>query len=419
VVLIFFIRLAPASWTSIPNPALSTLNVILEQTRQGEPVKPASIDLATPDNTGSEKVGVNDTNKFQKQVLSTPGSIPVQDAKTDIPKILEGNQIMTVKKSSFESAILDKSENVPELLVTQEPPANKPDKKDETFAPAPGVAKPVKVSPPPSKKLVSAEPTLGEPQEKIVLAQLPQAESSVKPVATLEPSNPVKPVAPVAVKPSAPEPVKIEEIKPLKIEEPKPVEIIKVKPVEIEHIQSKQQDKIQPVQKEVSAPPLINSDNNRQSDKVRTAPLNLALPSLYDFNLRSPKTFGRDEVKKNQLGERRKTITIKEQELRYSLYVESVRQKLQRIGQFNYPNEAAKHQIEGTLSLTISIRADGSLEDLSITNPSQYEVLNKGAERIVKMSAPFSPLPDNIKKDTDVLSIKINWTFSQSKQSFD
>jgi hypothetical protein len=35
------------------------------------------------------------------------------------------------------------------------------------------------------------------------------------------------------------------------------------------------------------------------------------------------------------------------------------------------------------------------------------------------MSAPFSPLPENIRQGTDMLSININWSFSNSSQSFD
>ncbi len=101
------------------------------------------------------------------------------------------------------------------------------------------------------------------------------------------------------------------------------------------------------------------------------------------------------------------------------MYVESVRLKLQRIGSFNFPAAAARDHLSGTLSVIISIRADGSLEDFRVIQPSVYEALNKGAENIVKMSAPFSPLPDNIRQDIDILSIKINWSFTESRQSLE
>ena len=133
----------------------------------------------------------------------------------------------------------------------------------------------------------------------------------------------------------------------------------------------------------------------------------------------SARKFASDDDRKIKFGERRKTIGLKEQDFRYAMYVESVRLKLQRIGQFNYPTAAAREHLSGTLSVIITLRADGSLEEFSVIQPSVYEVLNKGAENIVRMSAPFSPLPDNIRQDTDILSIKINWSFSESSQSFD
>lgn len=118
-------------------------------------------------------------------------------------------------------------------------------------------------------------------------------------------------------------------------------------------------------------------------------------------------------------GERRKIVGSKEQELRYVMYRDSVILKLQRIGQLNYPAEAARKNQTGNLTIQFSIRADGSLEEVSIVRPSPYEALNAGADKIVRMCAPFSPLPDNIRQDTDILTIRINWTFSNSRQAFD
>jgi outer membrane biosynthesis protein TonB len=51
--------------------------------------------------------------------------------------------------------------------------------------------------------------------------------------------------------------------------------------------------------------------------------------------------------------------------------------------------------------------------------PSPHEVLDAGAEKIVRMCAPFSPLPENIRQDTDILTIRINWNFANSRQALD
>ena len=47
--------------------------------------------------------------------------------------------------------------------------------------------------------------------------------------------------------------------------------------------------------------------------------------------------------------------------------------------------------------------------------PSQREVLI-AALRIVKMAAPYSPFPPDIRKDYDVIEITRTWTFTNSDQ---
>ena len=41
-------------------------------------------------------------------------------------------------------------------------------------------------------------------------------------------------------------------------------------------------------------------------------------------------------------------------------------------------------------------------------------ILDAAAMRIVKLAAPYAPLPANITKDTDILTITRTWTFTQS-----
>lgn len=125
----------------------------------------------------------------------------------------------------------------------------------------------------------------------------------------------------------------------------------------------------------------------------------------------------REDDRSNSSGARIKTIDFKEQDLRYVMYMERLRLKLERIGSLNYP--AAGKNLSGTLHVKISIRPDGSLEDFSIIRPARHEELNAGAEKIVRMSAPFAPLPENIRREADILSITIRWTFSKSRQQFD
>jgi periplasmic protein TonB len=110
---------------------------------------------------------------------------------------------------------------------------------------------------------------------------------------------------------------------------------------------------------------------------------------------------------------KRKFIGARTKEYRFALYVESWRQKVERIGNMNYPEAAKAQKLYGQLRMTVSIKADGSLESVVIDQPSNHKVLDEAAKRIVELAAPYAVFPEDIKKDTDILSITRTWTFTQ------
>ena len=113
---------------------------------------------------------------------------------------------------------------------------------------------------------------------------------------------------------------------------------------------------------------------------------------------------------------RRKFIGARTQEYRFAQYVEDWRIKVERIGNLNYPEIARQKKIYGNLQLTVSIRADGSVEKMEVSRPSGQPILDAAAQRIVKLASPFSPFPADIRQDTDILSITRTWSFTQSDQ---
>ena len=109
---------------------------------------------------------------------------------------------------------------------------------------------------------------------------------------------------------------------------------------------------------------------------------------------------------------KRKFIGARTQEYRFAQYVEDWRTKVERIGNLNYPEVARTQKIYGSLTLTVSIRADGSVESIEINRPSGQRILDASAIRIVKLASPYAPFPPDIRKDTDILSITRTWTFT-------
>jgi periplasmic protein TonB len=108
---------------------------------------------------------------------------------------------------------------------------------------------------------------------------------------------------------------------------------------------------------------------------------------------------------------RKKFIGARVEEARYAQYVEDWRQKVQRIGNLNYP-ESARGRLYGSLVLTVVIRSDGSLDHVEVNRPSGIKVLDDAAKRIVEMAAPFGAFPASIRRDTDILEITRTWTFT-------
>jgi periplasmic protein TonB len=113
---------------------------------------------------------------------------------------------------------------------------------------------------------------------------------------------------------------------------------------------------------------------------------------------------------------RRQFIGAQAHEYRFARYVEDWRLKIERIGNMNYPEAARAQKLYGSLVLTVSIRADGSLENVEVNHKSAHRVLDAAAVKIVEMSAPFAPFPPDIKRDTDILTITRTWTFAKGDE---
>ena len=99
------------------------------------------------------------------------------------------------------------------------------------------------------------------------------------------------------------------------------------------------------------------------------------------------------------------------------MYAEDWRQKIERVGNANYPQEAARSRIYGSLRLTVGIKPDGSIAYVQIDRPSGYPVLDRRRRAIVRLAAPFAPFSAEIRKDTDILEITRTWIFGPGRST--
>lgn len=112
---------------------------------------------------------------------------------------------------------------------------------------------------------------------------------------------------------------------------------------------------------------------------------------------------------------RKKFIGARVSEYRFAQYVEDWRQKIERVGNLNYPT-AARGRLYGSLVLTVVIKSNGELDKVELSRPSGQPVLDQAAIRIVRMAAPYAPFPDAITRDTDIIEITRTWTFTSEDE---
>lgn len=112
---------------------------------------------------------------------------------------------------------------------------------------------------------------------------------------------------------------------------------------------------------------------------------------------------------------RKKFVGARTEEYKFARYIEDWRQKVERVGNLNYP-EDARGRLYGRLQLTVGIRADGSLERVEINRPSGHKLLDDAAVRIVRLAAPYAAFPANIASEVDVLYITRTWSFTNAGQ---
>ena len=139
----------------------------------------------------------------------------------------------------------------------------------------------------------------------------------------------------------------------------------------------------------------------------------LTTEAIYSRSLEIASLTAQLEAEKNNSAKRPRKRRVSAAIHRSSdaLYLDSWRRKIERIGNLNYPEKAKREGIYGSLSLNVSIKIDGTVNNISIIRSSGHKVLDDSAIRIVRLAAPFSPLTKEMMVDTDILEIVRVWQF--------
>lgn len=170
------------------------------------------------------------------------------------------------------------------------------------------------------------------------------------------------------------------------------------------------QERLQEVLAETeTAPPVPQVTRLEQPEEQLPSAAELMQQSMNAPNLEA--SLQRDNVFESRLP-RRRFISANTREYEFASYMQAWVAKVERVGNLNYPMEVRRRKLVGDLLLTVGIKQDGSVESIDIRRSSGLPELDEAAVRIVRLAAPYSPLPDNIRSKVDVLHITRTWKFS-------
>lgn len=111
---------------------------------------------------------------------------------------------------------------------------------------------------------------------------------------------------------------------------------------------------------------------------------------------------------------RRYTISsASTQKSRDALYLDNWRRRIEAVGNINYPEQARREQIYGSLRMLVALLPDGQVDEIRVLQSSGQTVLDNAAVEIVHLAAPFDPFPEAMRAEADILEIIRTWRFHE------
>jgi protein TonB len=95
-------------------------------------------------------------------------------------------------------------------------------------------------------------------------------------------------------------------------------------------------------------------------------------------------------------------------------YLNQWTQKIEAIGNQQFPAEALRKKLTGQLRLEVTILPNGSIFEVNLKQSSGQRLFDEAAQQIVRQASPFLPFPPEIRKNYDHLVIIRTWHFNIS-----
>lgn len=114
---------------------------------------------------------------------------------------------------------------------------------------------------------------------------------------------------------------------------------------------------------------------------------------------------------------KKKFVGARTEEYLPAQYIEEWRQKVERVGNLNYP-EAARGKLYGNLLVYVEINSEGELVRAEVQRSSGHKVLDDAALRIVRLAATngFGRFSSEMKNEYTILAFARTLSFVQADQ---
>jgi len=162
---------------------------------------------------------------------------------------------------------------------------------------------------------------------------------------------------------------------------------------------------------EAPAPDALNPNLSEQPDEPMPDASELVRQSMEMASLQPELS---SETRWKSKLPRREFISANTREYEFASYMSAWVSKVERVGNLNYPTELRAQKLHGDLVLTVGIRRNGTVESIDVRRSSGIPEIDRAAVRIVRLAAPYSPLPDNIADRVDILHITRTWRFESA-----
>ena len=105
-------------------------------------------------------------------------------------------------------------------------------------------------------------------------------------------------------------------------------------------------------------------------------------------------------------------VDINTSDYRYISYFTSMRKSIELV--WNYPANAVRRRQQGKVGLQFTIFKNGSVSNVKVLDSSGYSSLDSAIVEAIKLSSPFSPLPDGFGKSRMTITGTFRYSLSSS-----